>query len=84
MSDQGLQVSKEMRQFLQALYTASTAMADMSARWENLNVDDDAIVQKLSGWGIGFNESLDDVPFTMWDIVEELENTLGIANWDRS
>jgi len=84
MSDQGLQVSTAMRDFLRALYTASTAMAEMSAKWEKLNVDDDAVVQKLSGWCEGFAESLDEVPFTMWDIVAELENTLGIANWDRS
>jgi len=74
----------EMAEFLIALRNASSAMQVMSEKWAFLNVDDDAIVQKLSGWGIGFNESLDDVPFTMWDIVEELENTLGIANWDRS
>jgi hypothetical protein len=82
MSDQGLQVSKEMGQFLQALYTASAAMAELSAKWENLNVGDDAIVQRLSGWHEAFAIGLDDVPFTMWGIVEELENVLGVANWD--
>ena len=84
MSDQGLQLSKEMGEFLEALHSASSAMQVMSSKWESLNVDDDAIVQKLSGWGVGFASSLDDVPFIMWDIVEELENTLGVANWDRS
>tara|TARA_R110000868_G_scaffold48630_1_gene157549 strand:+ start:58 stop:279 length:222 start_codon:yes stop_codon:yes gene_type:complete len=62
-----------MWEFMRALKDASDAMRVMSVRWDELDRADNEIVQGLSGWGEAFNLSLDEVPFTMWAMVDQLE-----------
>jgi len=62
-----------MEEFIKALRVASDAMREMSNRWDELEDSDNAIVQELTGWVQAFNMSLDEVPFVMWRMVDELE-----------
>lgn len=52
---------------------ASRALLLMSMRWEELSPQDNEKVQALSGWAKAFNLSLDEVPFEMQTMVQELE-----------
>jgi hypothetical protein len=62
-----------MEEFIKALRVASDAMREMSNRWEELDDSDNGRVQALRGWGQAFSMSLDEVPFVMWRMVDELE-----------
>ena len=62
-----------MEEFIKALRVASDAMREMSYRWDELDDAENEIVQALSGWAEAFKLSLDEVPFTMWRMVDELE-----------
>ncbi len=66
-----------MQEFIELLKKASDAMHQMSVCWENLPRDEQDILNSFTEWGVGFNESLDDVPYTMWAIVEKLEEMGG-------
>ena len=69
----GLVVANDMQEFIEALKKASSAVLEMSMRWDELSRANNDIVQELSGWSEAFNLSLDEVPYTMWAMVEELE-----------
>jgi hypothetical protein len=62
-----------MEEFIKALRVASDAMREMSYRWEELDAPDNEKVQALEGWSQAFSMSLDEVPFVMWHMVDELE-----------
>lgn len=62
-----------MDEFIKALRVASDAMREMSYRWDELEDSDNEKVQALGGWGQAFSMSLDEVPFVMWRMVDELE-----------
>jgi hypothetical protein len=62
-----------MDEFIKALRVASDAMREMSYRWDELEDSDNEKVQALTGWGQAFSMSLDEVPFVMWRMVDELE-----------
>jgi hypothetical protein len=62
-----------MDEFIKALRVASDAMREMSNRWDELDDAENDIVQALTGWAQAFNMSLDEVPFVMWRMVDELE-----------
>jgi hypothetical protein len=48
-------------------------MALMSEEWSKLSAEDDEIVQGLKQWGEGFKVSLDEVPYILWAVADELE-----------
>ena len=62
-----------MDEFIKALRVASDAMREMSYRWDELEDSDNEKVQALTGWGQAFSMSLDEIPFVMWRMVDELE-----------
>jgi hypothetical protein len=62
-----------MDEFIKALRVASDAMREMSNRWDELEDSDNEKVQALGGWSQAFAMSLDEVPFVMWRMVDELE-----------
>lgn len=62
-----------MDEFIKALRVASDAMREMSYRWDELDDADNEKVQALTGWSQAFSMSLDEVPFVMWRMVDELE-----------
>jgi L-serine deaminase len=62
-----------MKDFIDAVKQASHAMALMSEEWSKLSVKDDEIVQELKQWGEGFRVSLDEVPYILWSVADELE-----------
>jgi hypothetical protein len=66
-----------MREFIEALQKASDAMHQMSVCWEALPREKQDILNSFEEWGVAFNESLDDVPYTMWAIVDKLEEMGG-------
>lgn len=62
-----------MEEFIKSMREASRALLLMSMRWEELSPQDNEKVQALSGWAKAFNLSLDEVPFEMQTMVQELE-----------
>jgi hypothetical protein len=62
-----------MEDFIDAVKQASHAMALMSEEWSKLSAEDDEIVQGLKQWGEGFKVSLDEVPYILWAVADELE-----------
>jgi hypothetical protein len=66
-------MTDDMQEFIDALMRASSALLEMSARWDELSRANNDIVQELSGWSEAFNLSLCEVPYTMWAMVDELE-----------
>ena len=68
-------MTDDMQEFIDALMRASSALLEMSARWDELSRANNDIVQELSGWSEAFNLSLDEVPYTMWAMVDQLEVT---------
>jgi len=62
-----------MDEFIKALRVASDAMREISYRWEELSDPENEKVQALEGWSQAFSMSLDEVPFVMWRMVDELE-----------
>ena len=62
-----------MEEFIKALRVASDAMREMSYRWDELDDAENEKVQALDGWAQAFAMSLDEVPFVMWHMVDELE-----------
>ena len=69
-------MTNEMKAFVESLKQACSAMQDMSNIWDMLEGHEDDIVQNLSGWAVAFDQSLDEVPFTMFAILSELEEKL--------
>lgn len=61
-----------MKEFIDAVKQASHAMALMSEKWDELNAEDNDKVQALKQWGEGFRVSLDEVPYILWSVVDEL------------
>jgi len=66
-----------MEQFIYAVKEACSALALMSEEWSKLSNEDNQIVQGLRQWGEAFNVSVDEVPFILWAVVDELEKMRG-------
>jgi len=62
-----------VEEFIKSMREASHALLVMSMRWDELSREDNQKVQALKGWSVAFNLSLDEVPFEMQAMVEELE-----------
>jgi hypothetical protein len=63
-----------MQEFIEAMKKVSSALSEMSEKWNQLSDQDNDRVQSLDGWGEAFNVSLDEVPFYMWSMIDELED----------
>lgn len=63
-----------MDEFLKALGAAGVALQRMSDAWQALGDTDSDKVNKCEGWAEAFSCSVDDVPFILWGIFDELEN----------
>ena len=62
-----------MKEFIESVKKASNAMAELCHRWQDLNEFENDRVQELKQWGEGFNVSLDEIPFLLWAVINELE-----------
>jgi hypothetical protein len=60
-------------EFLKALGAAGVALQKMSDAWQALDSADSDKVNMCQGWAEAFSCSVDDVPFILWGIHDELE-----------
>ena len=61
-----------MKEFLKSIEGVSLAMLKMCDEWQKLDDQSNERVQKLDQWAEAFNLSLDEIPFVLFSIVDEL------------
>jgi len=61
-----------MKEFLKSIEGVSLAMLKMCDEWQKLDDQSDERVQQLDQWAEAFNLSLDEIPFVLFSIVDEL------------
>jgi hypothetical protein len=61
-----------MKEFLKSIEGVSLAMLKMCDEWQKLDEQSNERVQKLDQWAEAFNLSLDEIPFVLFSIVDEL------------
>ena len=62
-----------MKEFLKSVEGVSLAMLKMCDEWQKLDEKSDERVQKLDQWAEAFNLSLDEIPFVLFSVVDELK-----------
>jgi hypothetical protein len=61
-----------MKEFLKSIEGVSLAMLKMFDEWQKLDEQSNERVQKLDQWAEAFNLSLDEIPFVLFSVVDEL------------
>jgi hypothetical protein len=61
-----------MKEFLKSIEGVSLAMLKMCDEWQKLDEQSNERVQKLDQWAEAFNLSLDEIPFVLFSVVDEL------------
>jgi hypothetical protein len=62
-----------MKEFLKSIEGVSLAMLKMCDEWQKLDEQSNERVQKLDQWAEAFNLSLDEIPFVLFSVVDELK-----------
>ena len=61
-----------MKEFFKSIEGVSLAMLKMCDEWQKLDDQSNERAQQLDQWAEAFNLSLDEIPFVLFSIVDEL------------
>jgi hypothetical protein len=62
-----------MENFIKSIAKTLSSISEMSNQWQALSENDSDKVNAITAWGEIFNISVDEIPFVLSRIIDELE-----------
>ena len=62
-----------MEQFIKSVAKVLTSITEMSNQWQALSENDSDKVNSIEAWSEAFNISIDEIPFVLSNIIDQLE-----------